>query len=483
MSSTSSVATSKPSGAWLIALFLCLLCLAAIAYACATHVRPSMIVAMIALAFVPYSLCLYLAPKQRIDHSIRWGVLLAIAGGAPMLLSPPVLCDDVHRFRWEANVIAAHQNPYVASPRDPSLIELRDETWSKINHSELTTAYPPLAQLFFTIGRWLGNTMLSFQVLALLLHVLTVVLVGTVARRPTFAAVGLALNPLALIESAQSGHIDSAVGFFLCAAAYFLAKSRFVRASLAMLAATATKLVGIALLPLLWRNKKALSLGVVLCLCAVAPLAMGDGSRNGFVQYGLRWQGNDSFYGVIESAVSTGLEVAIPSRDGYLLLRGARPLIELAGQLGLDPWITNDNKSVADIERVRTELIARPIARALCLAAVLSLALFLVRRKTDPFFAARSVVLATLLLSPQVHPWYLLWLLPLEFCVGGLAGLVWSATVLVAYVPLEGWLSTRIWVEEPNLRIFEYVLVLAALTIEVSWLDRRRSDRYLEHIS
>jgi len=72
----------------------------------------------------------------------------------------------------------------------------------------------------------------------------------------------------------------------------------------------------------------------------------------------------------------------------------------------------------------------------------------------------------TLLLSPQVHPWYLAWLLPIEIAAGGLAGLVWSASVLCAYAPIDRWLAEGVWEMPIALQIAEYSLVAVALVVE-----------------
>jgi len=106
------------------------------------------------------------------------------------------------------------------------------------------------------------------------------------------------------------------------------------------------------------------------------------------------------------------------------------------------------------------------LARGLVVMIVLGLGLGLAVRGVGPLVAARWVVLITLLLSPQVHPWYLLWLLPLEVTLGRQTALVWSVTVLLAYVPLAGWLSDRVWLEPAGATAFEYGAVLIFLAWE-----------------
>jgi hypothetical protein len=80
--------------------------------------------------------------------------------------------------------------------------------------------------------------------------------------------------------------------------------------------------------------------------------------------------------------------------------------------------------------------------------------------------ATRALVWALLLLSPQVHPWYLAWLVPLEVAAGGSAGLVWSAAVLCAYAPLDRWVAEGVWHMPPSLQVFEYLVVALALILD-----------------
>jgi hypothetical protein len=80
--------------------------------------------------------------------------------------------------------------------------------------------------------------------------------------------------------------------------------------------------------------------------------------------------------------------------------------------------------------------------------------------------ATRALCWALLLLSPQVHPWYLAWLIPLEVAASGFAGLVWSAVVLCAYAPLDLWVAEGVWDMPLWLQLFEYSVVAVALILD-----------------
>jgi hypothetical protein len=155
---------------------------------------------------------------------------------------------------------------------------------------------------------------------------------------------------------------------------------------------------------------------------------------------------------------------------GHVRLPALAPLLVLVAGTPFDPWATQagEKKAIVDRTDFQADYVAGMLARAIVLALVLGLAVFLGRRDdVGPLTAARIVLVTTLLLAPQVHPWYLLWLLPLELAAGGVAGVVWSAAVLVAYAPLASWVATRTWDEALLPRAFEHILVLGVLAAEL----------------
>jgi uncharacterized membrane protein len=75
----------------------------------------------------------------------------------------------------------------------------------------------------------------------------------------------------------------------------------------------------------------------------------------------------------------------------------------------------------------------------------LALALGLAWRRTEPVASATAVVVASLLLAPNVLPWYALWLLPLLVLRDDPAALLFTGTVSLAYVVYPGWQSGEPW--------------------------------------
>jgi hypothetical protein len=383
-----------------------------LALAARSGCSPSTVVAGLAVCFVPYTGVLAFSralPSQRALDLVA--IAAALVFGTAFVLAPPLLSDDLYRYLWEGRLWLEGLNPYRIAPNDPALAHLRDDVWANINNKSLGSIYPPLSQLLFIVAAWLGGKVWTLKLLALLAHVLSVAVVTRISSTRK-ASLALALNPLLLSEAALSGHFDLVCGMALLIATWALARHRFVQAGVAACAAVGLKVVGLLVLPL----SALLLLPLVWSRAPVDPVS-------GAGQFATRWRGNESAFAVLDQL------------SGQLFGQGSGDLV----------------------------------ARALVVAVLLALCALAVHRRVPPLQATRALVWALLLLSPQVHPWYLAWLLPLEVVAGGSAGFVWSAAVLCAYAPLDLWVAKGVWDMPLWLQIFEYSLVALAL-----FLDPRR---------
>ncbi|MDQ3037351.1 MAG: hypothetical protein M3Y87_33460, partial [Myxococcota bacterium] len=192
---------------------------------------------------------------------------------------------------------------------------------------------------------------------------------------------------------------------------------------------------------------------------------------SGLGHYARRWRGNEGGFVVLAEGSRLALEVvghATGAPAGWIRLPFLAPVLERVRGTPLDPRATfvEPKKELQRPTSFETRHLGDLAARAIALSIVLAVAVRAVRRRRDPLRASRDVVLALLLFAPQVHPWYLAWLLPLEVASGGIAGLAWSAAILVAYAPLEGWAATHVWQESSIARGIEYAIVVLALFVE-----------------
>jgi hypothetical protein len=102
----------------------------------------------------------------------------------------------------------------------------------------------------------------------------------------------------------------------------------------------------------------------------------------------------------------------------------------------------------------------------------LALALWLAWRRVETVAAATAVVVAFLLLAPNVLPWYALWLLPLLVLRDEPAALLFTGTVALAYLVYPGWQSGEPWKLGWGWRALEYLPCVFVLV-----LARRRALR------
>jgi alpha-1,6-mannosyltransferase len=99
-----------------------------------------------------------------------WILAAGVAMRAVFLFSTPVLEDDFYRYLWDGAVSANGENPFAYVPDDivmadetsalsPRLRQLAvtgEETLWRVNHSDLRTIYPPVAQAAFALAYWLA---------------------------------------------------------------------------------------------------------------------------------------------------------------------------------------------------------------------------------------------------------------------------------------------------------------------------------------
>lgn len=385
---------------------------------------PSLVVLGIALSFAPYVGVLVFSRALRGVRTPGLVAALATATlGAFWLFAPPVLSDDLYRYIWEGRLWLEGFNPYRIPPDDPALAPLRDELWESINNKGLATIYPPLSELLFAFAAWLGGGVTTVKLLALAALVATVGLVARVTGDPRIAlAVGL--NPLLSAESALNGHFDILVGGALLIVAWALSRHQFAKAGFAVCVAVGLKVVGLAALPLLWRRPRVLAATAFGAALLLAPLAASrtlSDSASGPGQFATRWQGNESVFALVD-------------------------------------WISHC---------VVSDSYAGLVARISVVAILLAVVVLLTKRRVPAAQATRILIWSVLLLSPQVHPWYLAWLLPIELAAGGRAALIWSAAVLCAYWPLDAWVERGVWDMPYWLRVLEYAVVGAALLFDL----------------
>ncbi len=319
--------------------------------------------------------------------AVVWGT--AILARVALLPVAPELSDDVYRYLWDGHLLLEGTNPYAHAPSHEALTALRTSWHPRINHPDVPTIYPPFAQLLFATVAGLGGTVLAAKLLWLGLDLGCGLLLHRVAartgRRPAQVLTWYLWSPLLIVETAWSAHFDAA-GLFLMAALLWVAtgatrpqaRAPILGGVLAL--ATLVKLAPAALLPPLlrragghqrggWRHATWVAVAFAT-LCAALYLPF------------------------------TGIGAALPG-----------PGID-AVTAGLRTYAAHWSANPGAFALIQAAVGAPSTARAIALAATLGVALYVALRRFSLERAMLWIVGAGLLLSPTVHPWYVLWALP-----------------------------------------------------------------------
>lgn len=435
---------------------------------------PAALLALYAALFLPYLGVLSLlrgAQRERVGRAAVWWIV-----GAALLVrlilvgTPPTFSDDLYRYVWDGRVALSGINPFLHAPDAPALAPLRDaQVWPLINHKQIPTIYPPVAQALFLLNAWLGGgpTLLKLLLVGVEASFLWAVFV-TLRRQQRLSRTSLPLalyllNPTVFIELAWSGHID-VLAFGALALALLWSQDASARMRLGsgvMLGlSAAAKLLPIITLPLLlfaprherpWR-------ALLLERAAIAALCLGvlvssylpyqqAGTKlfSGFGAYATTWRGNDGAFRALSHLSEQSVRawsppgrhadahdpdskafVSVHQLDDLFLARGWTK--EWQGETIPDTTFGDDQVSQSVAKLVVAGLMALTLLWAL-----------LVTR--DPKLGALLLLTVLFFFAPTVYPWYVAWLVPLAALQRRLprSAIVFSFTTLTAYL---AWVSS-----------------------------------------
>jgi len=336
------------------------------------------------VAFVCYGAALCMVARLRGRRALLVVVVTALLCRLALLGTPPTLSTDAYRYVWDARLASAGISPYATAPSAPELAHLRDATiYPRLNHLTWRTIYPPGAQLFFRAVYALApDSVLAMKAAIALAEIATLVVLASLLRALGVPLVQLgvyAWNPLVLVEIWGSGHLDGLAIFFVVAAVRLAIAGRASSGTALLAVGTLVKLYPAALLLLLLDRGVAVRPIAVFALVVVvgyAPFAhLGAGALGSLAQY-------------------VSMEFFNP---GLLRTLVEAPALTTAT---LGAWVV-----FASFWRHDAPLVAR---------AVVLIAGFVV-------------------LSPNVFPWYVLWLVPFLAIQPSIPWIAFTGTVALAY--------------------------------------------------
>jgi len=364
--------------------------------------------------------------RRALDHRalLAWIWVGAIAFRAAVLASSPSLSDDLYRYIWDGRVLLAGINPYRFAPTAPELAHLRNTLWPLINNPGLPTIYPPVLQLVFAAVASVAPTVLGVKaaMAAFDLGAGWFLMKALRARgRPRVEVLFYLWNPLVVVEFAGQGHADAVGIFFLALALRAWAENRAFRSGVALVLAGLVKFLPFVALPLLLPKLrwKWLLLPLLVALFYLPFLRDQVDALGSLGTYTAKWRSNDFLFGLFYREPLTGSN-EIPLWHAKLWAAAVPAAVWLATAALRRPWPSVFSWTVG----------------------------------------------AALLVSPIVHPWYVIWLLPAALFVLHPAWWVWAALAALAYIPLPGYLGDGIWTESGWIKALEYLPVLLLLPLQ-----------------
>jgi hypothetical protein len=377
---------------------------------------PGLFLSLVVVAFACYAAGIWRLTSLHGPRPMFVIVVIAVAARLLLVPASPTLSTDVYRYVWDARVAHAGISPYLYAPWDKELEPLRDgEVFPRLNHPTWRTIYPPGAQAFFQAVYGLRpDSVLAMKAalgLAELIGVAAVFGLLRASGRPLSQLVIYAWNPLVLFEVWGMGHLDGLILPAVAGAAWAVLRARYVTAGMLLGLGALVKLYPAALLPLL-------------------PMA--------------GWP-------------AAGSAVLVVAALGYA-----------------PAWIAG-TPAVGSLPRYVSEEYFNPgLLRSVLNVPALTLAVaglwvvFVSVTRRDSSLSARAVLLigGLTLLSPNIFPWYAVWLVPFLAVAPSAPWIAFTGSVMFAYA----FFLQQPWAVPQWARVVEFApLALGGLY----WLVRR----------
>jgi alpha-1,6-mannosyltransferase len=340
-------------------------------------------IAALVLMFVSYAAVVALSGQL----SARVVLIAILAVHAVVLLAPPMASTDIFSYQAYARMGAVyHVNPYTHGPyaiNPDAVFPYVGAKWSYI-----ASAYGPVFTVFSYLlaPLTIATSVFAYKSIAVVASLALVAVVWRCARLrdtdPVKAVALVGLNPLLVIYGVGGGHNDLLMLLAMVGGVYAILASREVIGGGLSLLAVGVKLTAGLVLPFALaaggptaearRSRRRLALGAGVGLAALAGLS-----------FGLFGSGSFDMLGTVIKSQSEG---------GWLSIPGV-----ISTRLGLPT-----------AGHIAGFVLAGAFAVALC---------WLLRRvwrgQMDWIDGAAWAMLAMLVASSSLLPWYVAWLLPL----------------------------------------------------------------------
>ncbi len=353
-------------------------------------------------------------------------LLFALVFQVTLLFSPNPLSDDIYRYNWDGKVFNHGLNPYAHSPDADQLQPLRDASWEKVQNRNVHTFYPPLSQLVFAAAYLISPSPFTLRLFSALFYLLSVGVLILILKELGLDgrySIVYAWSPLATIEFANSGHIDSLAILLTLLSFLALLKRKSALSSAALGLGVLAKFYPLLFAGLFlprWGRKGTLVFAGVITAFYLPFLGAGAGLFQGFSYFMGRGFFNGSLFPLLSGSLGTMME----KPDALLVSK----VLVGAIFLGFLAYLLY--------------LYSRSLRQGGKDLLLLKYSFWLVG--------------AFLLLSPTVQPWYLTWVLPFLCFFRSAGWILLTGTVILARSIYIGYEAAGTWQEMGWVRLVEY---------------------------
>lgn len=172
------------------------------------------------LAWLAYSFAVWRLRSEQISMTWVWGIAILVR--SILLLTPLSLSNDLYRYLWDGHLLGWGINPYSAPVNSPMFDPAATPLRAMVDYDWMASPYLPAAQFYFwLINRLAPQSIWVFRLSVTLFDLASAYLLQRILVRfqisPQVVIIYL-WNPLAAVEFAHSGHIDSWMSFLTMAA-------------------------------------------------------------------------------------------------------------------------------------------------------------------------------------------------------------------------------------------------------------------------
>jgi alpha-1,6-mannosyltransferase len=194
-----------------------------------------------------------------------------------LLLSFPLLSDDIYRFIWDGSQVLHGINPFSFTPKE--LISFKYDwvdpvLFQKMNSPNYFSIYPPINQFIFMLSAipGKGNLLESVVIMRIIIilfdfgNIYFIRKLLIYFKKDEKLVFIYALNPLVILEFTGNLHFEAIMIFFTLWSVWLLLNNKWILSSIVLGLAVCTKLLPIIFLPLFIRYigwKKTIYAGLI----------------------------------------------------------------------------------------------------------------------------------------------------------------------------------------------------------------------------